>query len=411
MANKKFLTLDDIDVSGKRVIVRMDLNVPMISGRVTDNTRVIRLLPTLKELLAKKAKIIIISHLGRPKGRYITDLSLSTLVDTLSLVLPDVNIKFGVDCIGKEAGEPASNLQEGEILLLENLRFHEGEEKNDAEFAKELASIGEIYINDAFSCSHRKHASVLGITEYLPFAAGRLMEEELTNLQNFLESPEHPVTAVVGGAKVSTKLALLENLINKVDNIVIGGAMANTFQLALGLKVGKSLVEKELKETALKIMNLAAEKNCKIHLPIDIMHTNFIPKDNNIYPDSVNSISNFNDIPDDKIAFDMGNETLSNIFNVLANSKTVIWNGPLGVFETMPAATSTIMVAREIARLTLQNKIKSIAGGGDTVAALNIARLGDSFSYLSTAGGAFLEWMEGKELPAVKALENYKLEG
>jgi len=403
--DRQFLTLDDVDVTGKKVIVRMDLNVPMVAGRVTDNTRVIRLLPTLKELIAKKAKIIIISHLGRPKGKYVTDLSLATLVDTLAAVLPETQIKFGVDCIGKEAKEAAENLAEGEILLLENLRFHEAEEKNDPAFAAELASLGEIYINDAFSCSHRTHASVVGITHYLPFFAGRLMEEELINLRNFLEKPEKPVTAIVGGSKVSTKLALLQNLIKKVDNLVITGAMANTFQLALGQKVGKSLVEEDLKDTALHIMNMAMDKGCRIHLPTDIMHTNLIPKDSMEEIESRNAMSNFNDIPADRIAFDMGNETLMNIFTVLKNSKTVIWNGPLGVFETMPAATSTIMVAREIARLTLQKKIKSIAGGGDTVAALSVSRLSDCFSYLSTAGGAFLEWMEGKELPGVKALE------
>jgi phosphoglycerate kinase len=407
--NRNFPTLDNISVTDKKVIVRMDLNVPMTAGRVTDNTRVIRLLPTLKELISKKAKIIIISHLGRPKGKYVTDFSLAPLVDTLQAVLEGVKVNFAVDCIGKQAQEAVDNLQSGDILLLENLRFHLGEEKNDAEFTKELAKLGDIYINDAFSCSHRSHSSVVGITEILPSVAGRLMEEELTNLQNFLDAPQKPVTAIVGGSKVSTKLELLENLIKKVDHLVIGGAMANTFHLAMGNSVGNSLVEPELKETALRIINSAMDKGCKIHLPSDTMYTNIIPKDNNIIPHSINGISDFRNIPSEMIAFDIGNESLQNIFSVLAKSKTVIWNGPLGVFETMAAATSTIMVAREIARLTKQNKIKSIAGGGDTVAALNVARLSDSFSYLSTAGGAFLEWMEGKILPGVVALTGARL--
>ena len=395
----RFPTLDDIDVTGKRVIVRMDLNVPMVAGRVTDNTRIVRLLPSLHELLTKKARIIILSHFGRPKGKYVTDMSLAPLVDALAAVLPDVTIKFGVDCVGKEAQEAAASVQPGEILLLENLRFHAGEEKNDAEFAKELASLGEIYINDAFSSSHRAHASVVGITSYLPFAAGRLMEEELSNIEKYFGNVEHPFTAVVGGAKVSTKLQLLESLIEKVDHLIIGGAMANTFAYAQGSSVGKSLCEPDLKDTALRILEQAKKSGCTIHLPTDaVVAEKFAAH-------AVSDVVGNSDIPADSMILDVGPESVDRFSEVLRNTKTLIWNGPLGAFETSPFDVSTVSLARVAAGLTRKGLLKSVAGGGDTVAAMTYSGLAERFSYLSTAGGAFLEWLEGKVLPGVKALE------
>jgi len=394
----KFPTLNDIDVAGKRVIVRMDLNVPMLAGRVTDNTRIVRLLPTLNELLTKKAKIIIISHLGRPKGKYVTDLSLAPLVDALASVLEGVTIKFGVDCIGKEAEKASNELQAGEILLLENIRFHAGEEVNDAEFAAALAALGDIYVNDAFSASHRTHASVVGITKYLPFAAGRLMEEELTNLNSLFSGSKTPFTAIVGGSKVSTKLELLENLIKKVDNLIIGGAMANTFLAARGVNVGKSLYEENLKPTAERIMASAAANNCRILLPVDAVVTKeFVVR-------AASNVVGIDEIPADSMMLDVGPESVAEFAAAIKESQTLIWNGPLGAFETSPFDNSTVSLARTVARLTKSGKLKSVAGGGDTVAAMAHAGLSDNISYLSTAGGAFLEWLEGKSLPGVEAL-------
>ena len=399
MQNKKFPTLDDIEVNNKRVIVRMDLNVPMVAGKVTDNTRIIRLLPTLHELLAKKAKIIILSHFGRPKGKYVTDLSLAPLVDALSAVLEGVTIKFGVDCIGKSAHDAVENLAAGEILLLENIRFHAGEESNDVEFAKELASLGDVYINDAFSSSHRSHASVVGITKYLPFAAGRLMEAELNNIESIFATSEPPFTAIIGGSKISTKLELLENLIKKVDNLIIGGAMASTFLYAQGYKIGKSLCEENLKETALKILGEAEKENCKIHLPIDaIIAEEFSAQ-------AISDVVDIEHIPENAMMLDVGPETVAKFADCLKESKTLIWNGPLGAFETSPFDVSTVSLARTVANLTGAGKLKSVAGGGDTVSAMTHAGLATRFNYLSTAGGAFLEWLEGKELPGVVALQ------
>lgn len=399
--SRNFLTLDDIDVSGKRVVVRMDLNVPMVGGRVTDNTRVVRLLPTLKELLKKKAKIIILSHLGRPKGAYVPDLSLAPIVDALSQALA-MPVKFGVDCVGKEAEKAVSELKAGEVIILENVRFHAGEEKNDPEFAKALAAHGDFYVNDAFSCSHRAHASTVGITHYLPFVAGRLMEEELHNIETYLTQPERPFTAVVGGSKVSTKLALLESLVAKVDHLIIGGAMANTFLLAEGCKVGASLCEPDLKDTAKRIRAKAKEKGCTIHLPVDVVATTAFAA---YAPGKVVGVNN---VPSDGMMLDVGPESLQQFSDVIRASRTVIWNGPLGAFETSPFDAATVMLARVAARQTAEGKLKSIAGGGDTVSALRHAGLAEQFSYLSTAGGAFLEWLEGKTLPGVLALQTKK---
>lgn len=395
---KKFPTLDDINVANKRVIVRMDLNVPMVAGRVTDNTRIIRLLPTLRELLKKKAKVIIISHMGRPKGKYVTDLSLAPLVDALSAVLPNVRIKFGVDCVGEEAEEAAHELKSGEILLLENLRFHEGEESNDPGFSKSLAKLGQVYINDAFSSSHRAHASVVGITKHLPFAAGRLMEEELGAIEKFFGKAERPFTAVVGGAKISTKLALLESLLTKVDHLIIGGAMANTFLAAQGINIGKSLCEEKLKTTAARILKEAKKKNCAIHLPSDVVVTKVFAAH------AESDVVNVRAVPKHSMILDIGPETLARFSDVLKKSRTLLWNGPLGAFETSPFDVATISLARVAASLTGGGKLKSVVGGGDTVAAMTCCGLASRFSYVSTAGGAFLEWLEGKVLPGVATL-------
>lgn len=399
--SRNFLTLDDIDVSGKRVVVRMDLNVPMVGGRVTDNTRVVRLLPTLKELLKKKAKIIILSHLGRPKGAYVPDLSLAPIVDALSQAL-GMPVKFGVDCVGTEAEKAVAELKAGEVILLENIRFHEGEEKNRPEFAKQLAAHGDIYVNDAFSCSHRAHASTVGITQYLPFVAGRLMEEELHNIETYLTNPERPFTAVVGGSKVSTKLALLESLVAKVDNLIIGGAMANTFLLAEGYKVGASLCEPDLKDTAKRILAKAKEKGCTIHLPVDVKAAI------NFEAHAVSSVVPIANVPEYSMMLDVGLESVIKFSKVIKDSKTLIWNGPLGAFETSPFDAATIMLVDYVARRTAEGELRSIAGGGDTVSALRHAGVAEQFSYLSTAGGAFLEWLEGKTLPGVLALQTKK---
>lgn len=394
-----FPTLDDISVKDKRVVVRLDLNVPMMDGRVTDSSRVARLVPTLKELLHKKAKVIVLAHLGRPEGKYVPSLSLAPLVDTLAAALPGAVVKFGVDCVGTEADKAVAALGAGEMLLLENLRFHDGEEKNDPAFAKALAAHGEIYVNDAFSCSHRTHASVVGITKYLPFAAGRLMQEELSNLAHFFVDPAHPLTAIVGGAKISSKLELLESLISRVDSLIIGGAMANTFLLAQGYKIGKSLHEPKLVKTAARILDKAAERGCWVHLPVDAV---VAPSLTHIAQGDITPISA---IPADCMILDIGPETLRRFSDCIHGSKTVLWNGPLGAFETSPYDVSTVMLARVVASLTSIGKLKSVAGGGDTVAALSHARLAERLSYLSTAGGAFLEWMEGKTLPGVTALQ------
>jgi len=395
---KPFLTLDDMDVAGKRVLVRMDMNVPMIAGRVTDNTRVVRLLPTIRELLKRKAKVIILSHLGRPEGTYVPSLSLSPLVDALSDVLRGVTIKFGVDCVGREASAAVAALKAGEILLLENLRFHAEEEKNTPAFAKALAAHGDVFINDAFSCSHRSHASIVGLAKHLPFAAGRLMEEELVNLEGLFVDSKAPLTAIVGGSKVSTKLELLENLIHKVDNLIIGGAMANTFLFAQGYAVGSSLCEVNMKQTVLRILAKAEKENCAIHLPVDVVIAG------SLAPQAASDVVSVAKIPAKAMILDVGPETLRQFSECLGASKTLVWNGPLGAFETSPFDASTIMLARSVASLTKMGKLKSIAGGGDTVAALTHAGLAERFSYISTAGGAFLEWMEGKTLPGVAAL-------
>lgn len=398
----QFLTLDDVDVSFKTVLVRADLNLPMQGGAVTDVTRVERLLPTIKELITRHAKIILMSHFGRPKGKPHEGESLKNLLPTLEQVLGQP-LRFAKDCIGPEAMALAKNLQPGEILLLENLRFHDGEEKNDATFAKALAGLADIYINDAFSCSHRAHASVVALTQNLPAIAGRGMQVELEALGRVLGHPKHPLMAIVAGSKVSTKLGLLQNLIQKVDFLVVGGGMANTFLKALGFPIGQSLCELEMMDTAHSILKAAKISGCEVILPQDVVVTL------DIKPESMRQSVSISDVqPEDKIV-DVGERTIETICSKLATCATVVWNGPVGIFEIPPFDVGSVEIARSIAELTQQGSLISVAGGGDTLAALAHAGCSDQLTYTSTAGGAFLEWLEGKVLPGVAALEAAKL--
>lgn len=398
----EFLKLEDMDVAGKVVLVRTDLNVPMLGGRVTDDTRIVRLLPTLRYLIAQKARIVLLSHFGRPKGKFVPDLSLAPLVDALSAALGGHTVRFGVDSIGPAAKEAVASLAPGEVLLLENLRFHPEEEKGDANFARELASLGDIFINDAFSASHRAHASITGLADYLPVAAGKLMEDEITVISSIFSGAQKPIGAVIGGSKVSTKLELLQNLTTRMDKIVIGGAMANTFLYALGHEVGASLCEKDLKDTALEILKTAEKNNCRLILPVDVV----ISKE--FKAQAACGIYDVKSIPEGGIAIDVGPESVELFGRELSECKTIIWNGPLGAFETSPFDVSTVSLARIVAKLTQQGKVRSIAGGGDTLSALNHSGLASCFSYLTTGGGAFLEWLEGKVLPGVAVLLNAK---
>ncbi len=391
-------TLDSLDVTGKTVLVRLDLNVPMQAGRVTDATRINRVIPTLQYLMERHAKVVILSHLGRPKG-FDPGQSLAPLVDALSAALWDRPVKFAPDCVGNAAKLAVEGASEGDVVLMENLRFHAEEEKNDAEFGRAMACLGDVYVNDAFSCSHRAHASIVGINPYLPSAAGRLMEEEVSALES-LNSPARPLTAIVGGSKVSTKLDLLGNLINKVDNLVIGGAMANTFLHAQGVKVGASLCEAEMAETARAIMAKAAGANCRIILPVDAV----VAKKFKAH--AASQVCEVTEIPADGMMLDVGPRSLLQLQEVIQGSKTLVWNGPVGAFETAPFDATTVQIARMVAAASRRGGLHSVAGGGDTVAALAHAGLSDELSYLSTAGGAFLEWLEGKELPGIAALMN-----
>lgn len=393
----RFRTLDDLKLAGQRVIVRCDLNVPMKDGKVSDATRIERSAVTLKEMAQKGAKVIIVSHFGRPKGKPAPEFSLLPLVEPLSKAIGQ-NVAFAVDCIGKPARDAVASLKDGAVLLLENLRFHDAEEANDKAFAAELASLGDLYVNDAFSCAHRAHASTEAIAHLLPAAAGRLMQEELDHLASALEKPQRPVMALVGGAKVSTKLDLLGNLVAKVDCLVIGGGMANTFLYAQGIEVGKSLAERDLADTARAILTKAKDANCTIVLPVDAVVAG------EFKPGAANKIVDVAAVPSDQMILDVGPKSVALINQHLDQSKTLVWNGPLGAFETQPFDQGTVAVAKHAADLSRSAKLLSVAGGGDTVAALAHAGAEDGFSYISTAGGAFLEWLEGKELPGVLAL-------
>jgi len=393
-----FKTIEQISVNNKTVLLRADLNVPMKDGAVTDGARLVRLLPTLKELSQAKAKIVILSHFGRPDGKPNEKYSLRAVAVELEKIWGR-KIAFASDCIGQIATDAITALPFGHILVLENTRFYPGEESNDPAFAAQLAALGDIYINDAFSAAHRAHASTEAIAKLLPHAAGRLMEEELNALEKALGKPTKPVAALVGGSKISTKLDLLENLVTKTDFLVLGGGMANTFLAAQGLAIGKSLYEANMLDTARAISTKAAKHNCRIVLPIDAVVATALQVHIATQTVSVKAI------PVETMMLDIGPQSEKEIAALLQRCKTVVWNGPLGAFEFPPFDHATTAIAKIVADLTKQGKILSVAGGGDTVSALTNANVTESFSYVSTAGGAFLEWMEGKTLPGVAALE------
>ncbi len=397
MPQTTFKTIDSTDMAGKRVLVRVDLNVPMKNGKVTDATRIERAAPTIKELAAKGAKVIVLSHFGRPDGKRVPEMTLRPLVEPLEQALGKP-VGFAEDCIGPLAEEAVRNMKAGDVLLLENLRFHKEEEKNEAGFIDKLSLLGDVYVNDAFSTAHRAHASTEGLANRLPAVAGRLMQGELEALDKALGSPKRPVCAIVGGAKVSTKLDLLGNLVGKVDKLIIGGGMANTLMHAQGIKVGKSLCEKDLAATALEILEKAKAAKCAVLLPVDIMAAD------EFKANAPHVVVDADACPDDKMILDVGPKTIALYQKELADCATVVWNGPLGAFEIKPFDTGTMALAQDVARLTAAGKLLSVAGGGDTVAALAAAGVEEKFSYVSTAGGAFLEWMEGKTLPGVAAL-------
>ncbi|MEM8750568.1 MAG: phosphoglycerate kinase [Pseudomonadota bacterium] len=394
-----FKTLDDLtDVAGKRALVRVDINVPMEEGRVTDTTRIERIAPTVRELSAKGMKVILLAHFGRPKGEVVASMSLTPVVPSLSQIFGRT-VAFATDCCGQPAIDAIASMNNGDVLLLENTRFHPCEEKNNPPFGKELADLGDIYINDAFSAAHRAHASTVGIAEHLPSYAGRTMQAELEALEKGLGAPNHPVIAIVGGAKISTKLDLLGNLVSRVDHLVIGGGMANTFLAAKGVAVGKSLCEHDLAETARDIFAKAEAAGCEIILPSDVVVAE------GFAANSPNRVVDAGSVPDDMMILDAGPDTVALIAERMSNARTLVWNGPLGAFEIEPFDKATVQAARQAAELTRAETLVSVAGGGDTVAALNHAGVADDFTYVSTAGGAFLEWMEGKVLPGVAALE------
>ncbi|MTI09593.1 phosphoglycerate kinase [Curvivirga aplysinae] len=394
-----FKTLDDVNVNGKTVLVRGDLNVPMKDGAVTDNTRIVRLLPTIRDLQAAGARVVLLSHFGRPKGQPVPEMSLGHIQDAVAEAL-GCEVAFVDDCIGAKAESAVAAMKEGDVLMLENLRYYAEEEKNDGAFADSLAKLGDIYVNDAFSAAHRAHASTEAIAKRLPAVAGRNMEAELKALDAALGNPNHPVMAIVGGAKVSTKLAVLGHLVDKVDMLVIGGGMANTFLYAMGTDIGASLCEKDLKDTALEILGKANEANCEILLPVDgaVAEEFKAGADMEIRPVTA--------VQEKGMILDLGPDSIAALNAKLDGCKTLLWNGPLGAFEIEPFDKGTVSVAQKAAELTKACKLVSIAGGGDTVAAMAHAGASEDLTYISTAGGAFLEWMEGKELPGVAALMN-----
>lgn len=393
-----FNKIKDLDVKGKVVFVRADMNVSIKNGEIIDDTRIKATIPTIEYLVNNGAKVILTSHLGNPKGIFNEDLSLKIVLERLKELMPKVKFNFSNDCIGEQTKKDIENTNFGEVILLENLRFHEGEEANDENYAKELASLAEIYVNDAFSTCHRKHASMVGIPAILPAYAGFTLEEEIENLTNLVSNPEKPVMVIVGGSKVSTKLELLRALVKKYEYVVVGGGMANTFLYALGKPVGKSLKEEELKQDALDLLADAKANNCEVILPVDVVVAPQVAENQ-----SVKTLS-ADDVNDDDIIVDLGEETIKNIENTLAKCKTVIWNGPIGIYEISPFNKGTDDLANYIADLTKSGNIKSVAGGGDILAALNKANITEDFTYVSTAGGAFLKWLEKGKLPAVEEI-------
>ena len=392
-----FKTIDDMDLAGKVVLTRVDVNVPVEGGRVTDTTRIDKIVPTVKDIQAKGGIPVLLAHFDRPKGKRVETMSLRQILPALEAALGQP-VAFADDCIGGPAKRVVADLEPGDVALLENTRFHEGEEKNDQTFAASLAALGGAYVNDAFSASHRAHASTEGLARLLPAGAGRLMEAELKALDAALGNPQRPVMAVVGGAKVSTKLDLLMNLIDRVDHLVIGGGMANTFLVAKGIEVGNSLAERDMADTARAIMEKAAGCGCAIHLPLDIVVAR------EFRAGAASEILPADQCPADAMILDAGPQTVAALREAMALCRTLIWNGPLGAFEIEPFDAATNAAARAAADLTREGRLISVAGGGDTVAALNKAGAAGDFTFISTAGGAFLEWMEGKELPGVAAL-------
>jgi phosphoglycerate kinase len=395
---KQFRTLDDVDVKGKRVLLRVDLNVPMENGKVSDLTRIERVAPTINELAGKGAKVILLAHFGRPKGRDPKE-SLKPVAAVVSQVVKRP-VGFADDCIGEVAEKAVAAMKDGDVLCLENTRFHPQEEKNDKAFVDQLAKLGDIWVNDAFSAAHRAHASTEGLGHKLPAYAGRTMQAELEALDKALGAPKKPVIAIVGGAKVSTKLELLENLVSKVDALVIGGGMANTFLHAEGVKIGKSLAEKEMAPTALKIIAKAEKANCAIILPVDAVVAFHFEANAPSHAYGLDAI------PADGMILDIGPQSIERVKAAMDDAATLVWNGPVGAFELNPFDKGTMAAAKYAAERTKAGKLTSVAGGGDTVAALNQAGVAEKFTYVSTAGGAFLEWMEGKPLPGVEVLKS-----
>jgi phosphoglycerate kinase len=394
--SNNFRTLDHADVKGKRVLMRVDLNVPYENGVVSDATRIERAAPSITELADKGAKVILLSHFGRPKGHDASQ-SLKPVAAEVAHTIKRP-IKFVDDCIGDKPEQAVAAMRNGDILCLENTRFYPGEEKNDPAFVAQLARLGDLFVNDAFSVSHRAHASTEGLSHLLPAYAGRTLQAELEAFEKVLDNPQRPVTAIVGGAKISTKLDLLSNLLAKVDVLVIGGAMANTFLMAQGKKVGRSLVERDLLDTAQKIMDQAKAAKREIVLPVDAVVAEKFEAN---APSKVVSVDS---VPEGSMILDIGPKSVEQVVSVLARAKTLVWNGPFGAFEMEPFDAGTVSVAEAAAELTQAGKLVTVAGGGDTVAALNVAGVSDRFTYISTAGGAFLEWLEGKALPGVEVL-------
>ncbi|TLU73421.1 phosphoglycerate kinase [Lichenicoccus roseus] len=393
-----FRTIDQLECRGKRVLLRADLNVPVKDGRITDLTRLDRLTPTIRELADKGARVIVVSHFDRPKGVRVPSMSLAPVGEALAGVLGHP-VHFAADCIGPEAEAAVSALKDGEVLVLENTRYHPGEEANDPEMARALASLADIYVNDAFSAAHRAHASTEGVARHLPAHAGRLMQAELTALTLALEHPERPVGAIVGGAKVSTKLDLIGNILGRVDVLIIGGAMANTFLAAQGVEVGRSLQEPGMHDTARSILEQAKARGCEILLPVDaVTATEF-------KANAATRTVPIAEVPVDSMILDCGPETVALLGSRIGSLRTLVWNGPMGAFETPPFDAGTNALARMVASLTEAGTLRSVAGGGDTVSALRHAGVMGKMSYVSTAGGAFLEWLEGKMLPGIQALD------
>ncbi|MCK5555055.1 MAG: phosphoglycerate kinase [Alphaproteobacteria bacterium] len=397
-----FMTLDDLSSKGKIVLLRVDLNVPMQNGQVSDMTRITRVLPTIRELTAKGGKVVLLSHFGRPEGKD-TSLSLEPVGKAVEHALGKT-VVFVNDCIGDAPASAIAKMKEGDVLLLENTRFYAEEEKNDKAFSAKIAALGNVYVNDAFSTAHRAHATTHGIAGILPAYAGRLMEAELKALSNALDHPARPVIAIVGGAKISTKLNLLNNLVKKIDTLVLGGGMANTFLHALGTPMGKSLCERDMATQALEIIETAHVGNCKIILPVDGVVAKELKTGTDVETVGIDSI------PQDAMMLDIGKGSVAVITDELCKAKTLLWNGPLGAFETPPFDSGTTALAKIAAELTAQGKLVSIAGGGDTVSALANACVDKKMTYVSTAGGAFLEWLEGKDLPGVRALMDSALD-